>query len=52
MSDIKNSLKEFYNKNAKKYHETRKKHRQEIDIIIEEISLETNKKISILEFGC
>jgi len=46
--NIKKDLKDFYNKNAKKYHETRKKHREEINLIINEISVE--KKISILEF--
>jgi hypothetical protein len=45
---IKQDLKNFYNKNAKKYHETRKKHREEIDIILNQISLD--KKVSILEF--
>lgn len=47
---IKQDLKSFYNKNAKKYHETRKKHREEIDIILNQISLD--KKVSILEFWC
>lgn len=48
--NIKKDLKDFYDKNAKKYHETRKKHREEINLIINEISVE--KKISILEFWC
>jgi hypothetical protein len=51
MIPIKEDLKSFYNTHAKKYHETRKKHREEAKLILNEISLK-NKKISILEFGC
>lgn len=50
MISVKEDLKSFYNTHAKKYHETRKKHREEAKIILDEISFK--KKISILEFGC
>lgn len=50
MISVKEDLKNFYNRYAKKYHETRKKHREEAEIILKEINLE--KKISILEFWC
>jgi len=52
MISVKEDLKDFYNRYAKKYHETRKKHREEAEIILNEICIEKNKKISILEFGC
>ncbi|MEI8253085.1 MAG: hypothetical protein WCG25_05050 [bacterium] len=50
MISVKEDLKDFYNRYAKKYHETRKKHREEADIILNEITQEKIKKISILEF--
>jgi hypothetical protein len=50
--DIKTELKNFYNKSAKKYHETRNKYWNEFDVLINEIDLNSKKKISILEFGC
>ncbi len=52
MISVKEDLKDFYNRYAKKYHETRKKHREEADIILNEITQEKIKKISILEFWC
>ena len=52
MISVKEDLKRFYNNNAKKYHETRKKHREEAEIILNEISQNKSKKISILEFWC
>jgi hypothetical protein len=50
MISVKEDLKDFYNRYAKKYHETRKKHREEVEIILNEISESKDKKISILEF--
>lgn len=52
MISVKEDLKDFYNRYAKKYHETRKKHREEVEIILNEISESKDKKISILEFWC
>lgn len=52
MISVKEDLKNFYNKYAKKYHETRKKHWEEAEIILNEIVQTGNNKISILEFGC
>ncbi len=49
---IKNELKEFYNQESKKYHQTRKKFRSDGKRILEEIKKNKSKKISILEFGC
>ena len=57
--DIKDSLRNFYDAEARKYASTRKKHRTDADMILDEIkksglqSTKSGKKtISILEFGC
>jgi len=50
--NIKSDLKLFYNSQAEKYSNTRKKYRPDSDIIIEEIRKYWKKTISILEFGC
>jgi len=50
--DIKKNLQSFYNAEAKKYASTRKKHRTDADIVLEEIKKCWKKTISILEFGC
>jgi hypothetical protein len=42
-------LKSFYNQEAKKYSQTRKKHRSDANIILEEIKNKEQKKINILE---
>lgn len=50
--DIKNDLKSFYDAEATKYASTRKKHRTDADIVLEEIKKSGKKNITILEFGC
>lgn len=45
-------LKSFYNQEAKKYSQTRKKHRSDANIILEEIKNKEQKKINILEIWC
>ncbi len=45
-------LKSFYNKEAKKYSQTRKKHRNDANIILQEIKNKDQKKLTILEIGC
>ena len=49
---IKEELKKFYNKEAKKYYHTRNKHRSDGKIILNEIKKTNKKNISILEFWC
>lgn len=49
---IQEDLKNFYNAEASKYASTRKKHREDADIILDEIKNCGKKTISILEFGC
>jgi len=49
---IKNDLKTFYNQEAQKYHQTRKKFRSDGEIILQEIKKNKAKNLSILEFGC
>ena len=52
--EIKKNLQSFYDKEAKKYAETRKKFWHEEKAILDAITplFEQNKKIRILEFGC
>jgi len=50
--NIKNDLKDFYNKEADKYYYTRNKHRPDGQIILNEIKKINKKNISILEFWC
>lgn len=50
--NTKENLKAFYDKEAKKYYETRNKHRSDWEIILNEIKNYWKKEISILEFGC
>lgn len=50
--DIKASLASFYDKEAEKYYQTRKKHRADADMILDEIKTTDKKTIKILEFGC
>lgn len=50
--NIKNNIKDFYNKEANKYYYTRNKHRSDGQIILNEIKKLNKKNISILEFWC
>ena len=50
--DIKNEVKDFYDKEAEKYYFTRKKHRSDWELILDEIEKYWKGTISILEFGC
>ena len=52
--EIKENLQSFYDKEAKKYAETRKKFWHEEKAILNEITplFENNGKIRVLEFGC
>lgn len=50
--DVKEDLRNFYDKEAKKYHLTRKKPRNDGKRIVEEIIKSWKKEIKILEFGC
>ncbi|MDD3262799.1 MAG: methyltransferase domain-containing protein [Candidatus Absconditabacteria bacterium] len=45
-------LKSFYNKESKKYSQTRKKHRADADTILQTIENYPEKNIKILELGC
>ncbi|AHB41447.1 Adenylate cyclase [candidate division SR1 bacterium RAAC1_SR1_1] len=45
-------LKSFYNQEAKKYSQTRKKHRSDATMILEAIQNHPNKEIKIIEIGC
>jgi len=54
---IKQKLKSFYNHQATKYHQTRKKYWHEGDKILAEINnrvsqIPKTKKVNILELGC
>jgi SAM-dependent methyltransferase len=51
---IKTDLQVFYNQEAKKYYETRKKFWQEGSLILQTLKTlaDTGKKLSILEIGC
>lgn len=49
---MKKQLEKFYDLEAKKYYFTRKKHRADGEIILNEIKKYWKKNISILEFGC
>lgn len=50
--NIKENLKDFYNKEASKYYYTRNKHWSDGQIILDEIKKLDKKNISILEFWC
>ena len=52
--EIKHDLESFYNSEAKKYAETRKKFWHEEKAILDAITLlfENNDKVRVLEFGC
>lgn len=52
--EIKQDLQSFYNTEAKKYAETRKKFWHEEEAILDAITLlfENNEKVRVLEFGC
>lgn len=50
--DIKEDLKNFYDKEAKKYYLTRKKQRNDGKRIVDEIIKSWKKEVNILEFGC
>jgi ubiquinone/menaquinone biosynthesis C-methylase UbiE len=50
--DIKKDLQQFYNKEAKKYYETRKKYWKDVEYLLEALESFRGKKIRILEFGC
>ena len=52
MENIKHNLKDFYNQEAEKYYNSRQKHRNDWNIILNEIKKSWKKEISILEFGC
>ena len=49
---IKKDLAWFYDNQAKKYSETRKKHRSDAELILETIRGLWKKSIKLLEFGC
>jgi len=49
---VKSDLREFYDKNAKKYHQTRQKKRSDAKIIVDEINKYDKNTIKILELGC
>jgi len=49
---IKNDLQNFYDKEAKKYYETRKKYWKEWELLLSWIDSFKGKKIRILEFWC
>ena len=50
--NTKEKLKAFYNKEAKKYYQTRNKYRSDWETILQEIKNYWKKNISILEFWC
>ena len=52
--EVKQSIKEFYNQQAEKFSNTRKKHWPEFDYIANEIEevLQKKDKVKILELGC
>lgn len=45
-------LRDFYDTNAERFHQTRKKHRPEFDLLIKEINALTKDHIRIVEYGC
>lgn len=45
-------IKDFYNQEAKKYTETRKKHRWDVEILLQTIQTHPENKIRILEIWC
>jgi ubiquinone/menaquinone biosynthesis C-methylase UbiE len=49
---IKQELQQFYNQEAKKYAETRKKFWKDVEYLLEAMKGFEGKKIRILEFGC
>lgn len=49
---VQDDLREFYDAEAKKYAQTREKHRSEAKIFLDEIQNNEKKTIKILEFGC
>jgi ubiquinone/menaquinone biosynthesis C-methylase UbiE len=49
---IKTDLQAFYNHEAKKYYESRKKYRHEGKILLQTIETLQKKPLNILEFGC
>jgi ubiquinone/menaquinone biosynthesis C-methylase UbiE len=49
---IKTDLQTFYNHEAKKYYESRKKHRNEGHSLLQTIETFQKKPLNILEFGC
>jgi len=52
MHSITKSLQSIYNTHAKHFSQTRKKHRPEIDHIIEYINTLSQKTVTIVELGC
>ena len=50
--DTFDNLKEFYNSQADKFHNTRKKHWPEMDHILDQIKQHPSKNLNILELGC
>jgi ubiquinone/menaquinone biosynthesis C-methylase UbiE len=52
MQKIKKNLKEFYDDQADKFHNTRKKKWPEFQILLNEINKIDKKTIKILEIGC
>ncbi len=49
---IKKRLKQFYDKEAQKYYETRQKYRKDVDYLLDEVKSLHKSKIKILEFWC
>lgn len=48
------SLADYYNSEAEKFHGTRQRHRPEFDVLVEEITkrFDGKKKLRVLELGC
>jgi len=49
---IQDDLKAFYTAEAKKYAQTREKHRSEASVFLDEIRANKKKSLNILEIGC
>lgn len=49
---IQEDLTQFYNTEAKKYAQTREKHRSEANVFLDELTANEKKSIKILEIGC
>ncbi len=52
MHQITQNLKKFYNEESLKFHNTRKKHRPELDYLVKQLKSYPHKKIKVLELWC